>query len=335
MSRKAREIPWLEPNDAGTYYVHWYDSKAGRTKRLSLKTADKTIAQGLYAEFLSEKAAVQDEPPPSVMTVAAVLDYYHDEHVVNNVVDKVRPTYAIAALKEFFGEEPISAIDKGRCQDFARHRFADDYAPATVRKELITLQSAANFCYEARRITDKDLPRYHFPPNTPARCDKWLTKDQFSELHDAAVGRAKKFIWLAYWTAGRKTAVGLLTKDRVDFVKKQIDLHPPENPRTKKRNAVVHIAGPLAAPLAEWCVETPNDYVLGEPGVPESGFDAAVRKAGLESLGVSPHWLRHSRASHMLQDDVPIVKVARLLGDTVAMVDRVYGHLTPESMADV
>ena len=39
-----------------------------------------------------------------------------------------------------------------------------------------------------------------------------------------------------------------------------------------------------------------------------------------------PHMLRHSRASHMLHDGEDIYKVARLLGDTVATVERVYGH---------
>jgi site-specific recombinase XerC len=36
--------------------------------------------------------------------------------------------------------------------------------------------------------------------------------------------------------------------------------------------------------------------------------------------------LRHSRATHMLMDGEDPYKVAKLLGDTLATVERVYGH---------
>jgi site-specific recombinase XerD len=42
--------------------------------------------------------------------------------------------------------------------------------------------------------------------------------------------------------------------------------------------------------------------------------------------------IRHSRASHLLQDGEDLWKVARLLGDTVATVERVYAHVLPEHL---
>jgi site-specific recombinase XerC len=36
--------------------------------------------------------------------------------------------------------------------------------------------------------------------------------------------------------------------------------------------------------------------------------------------------LRHSRATHMLMDGEDPYKVAKLLGDTLATAERVYGH---------
>jgi site-specific recombinase XerD len=47
----------------------------------------------------------------------------------------------------------------------------------------------------------------------------------------------------------------------------------------------------------------------------------------LEDLGMStkavPHVIRHSRASHLLGNGVPIFDVAKLIGDTLATVERV------------
>ncbi len=46
-----------------------------------------------------------------------------------------------------------------------------------------------------------------------------------------------------------------------------------------------------------------------------------------------PHVLRHSRATHLLQAGVSIYDVARLLGDTIATVERVYGHHSADYLA--
>ena len=58
------------------------------------------------------------------------------------------------------------------------------------------------------------------------------------------------------------------------------------------------------------------------------GFTQACVRAGL--VDVSPHTLRHSAASHMVMAGVPIGEVARMLGDTIMTVERVYGHHSPD-----
>jgi integrase len=56
-------------------------------------------------------------------------------------------------------------------------------------------------------------------------------------------------------------------------------------------------------------------------------FRAACRKVGLPD-SVTYHDLRHGFASAMLVQGLSTVEVAELLGDTVAMVEKVYGHPT-------
>ena len=57
------------------------------------------------------------------------------------------------------------------------------------------------------------------------------------------------------------------------------------------------------------------------------GFRAACKRAGLK--GVSPHIMRHSAATWMAMDDVPMREIARLLGDEEATVERVYAKHSP------
>lgn len=61
----------------------------------------------------------------------------------------------------------------------------------------------------------------------------------------------------------------------------------------------------------------------------KTGFAAAVKKAGLGG-GVSPHTLRHSRATHMMQDGVAIWEAAGALGMSDDILRRVYGHHHPD-----
>jgi len=48
--------------------------------------------------------------------------------------------------------------------------------------------------------------------------------------------------------------------------------------------------------------------------------------------GVTPHTFRHTLATWLCQDDVSLVKIARILGDTVETVERHYAHHVPTDL---
>jgi len=58
------------------------------------------------------------------------------------------------------------------------------------------------------------------------------------------------------------------------------------------------------------------------------GFASACRRAGLE--GVSPHTLRHTCATWLMQQGVDIWDAAGFLAMTVETLERVYGHHHPD-----
>jgi integrase len=59
------------------------------------------------------------------------------------------------------------------------------------------------------------------------------------------------------------------------------------------------------------------------------GFAAAVRAAGLGS-DVTPHVLRHTAATWMMQAGVDLWQAAGFLGMTVEMIEQRYGHHHPD-----
>jgi integrase len=65
----------------------------------------------------------------------------------------------------------------------------------------------------------------------------------------------------------------------------------------------------------------------------KKAFKKAARQAGLDD--VSPHTLRHTAASWMVQRGVPFPRVARYLGHKDSRVtERVYAHHAPDYLKE-
>lgn len=267
------------------------------------------------------------------LTVAEALDQYAREHKVGA---EDRRQYAIDHLTILIGSKPLAAVDIPLCRWYKQQRRVKD---ATTRRELGVLQAAANHALRWRRITAAEMPSIELPPNSDPRM-LWLFEDELQRLRDAATGRARLFIDLAYYTASRKGAIEHLTWDRVDLVNRRISLADPRDRLNKKRKPVVPIAEPLAERLRQ---ETGAGYVLGHAQDIRPAFDAVAHRAGLEILParegrpegrLTPHVLRHTRATHLLQKGVQPFAVAALLGDTLTTVLRVYGHHCPSYLEE-
>ena len=75
-----------------------------------------------------------------------------------------------------------------------------------------------------------------------------------------------------------------------------------------------------------------SDYVIAYDGQPVRGikrsFATAVRVAGLD--GISPHVLRHTAITMMMQRGVAPWHVAGFVGATMETIQRVYGHHAPD-----
>jgi integrase len=63
----------------------------------------------------------------------------------------------------------------------------------------------------------------------------------------------------------------------------------------------------------------------------KTGFKHAVKIAGLWGK-VTPHTLRHTAATWLMQRGVPIWQAAGYLGMSAEMIERTYGHHHPDYM---
>ncbi len=356
MARARQELPWTERR-GGTYYAFWYDPTDRRTKRLSLRTSDPATAQTRFSTFLAEGAGTLFNTGSEGLTVHQALDSYFKEHVETKVTDVARQRVAISHLKAFFKTMPLKDVDVPACRGYAAARRKGVIgsgrgvrprldgttkisankagSDATIRRELHVLVAAANHAEQWKRITHSDMPTFELPVERSAGKAPWLTRQELARVIRSTQrgSRLRDFIRLAYRTGSRRKAIETLTWKQVDLTHSRIDLAKHGERQTTKRRPVVPLFCEVRR-LLERRLAGGGQYVFGDQIDIYREFNAHLVGLGMAHKA-NPHILRHSRATHLLQAGASIYDVARLLGDTVATVERVYGHHAPEFMADI
>ncbi len=143
-------------------------------------------------------------------------------------------------------------------------------------------------------------------------------------------------------TAARKRAILDLTWDRVDFEIGVIHLAVPGRRLTKKKRPSVPISDTLRPVLKRMHEERINDYVMDSGAEVWITIQLIVERSGVvpappkrkpnekpKSTGISPHTFRHTAATQMARRGVPLYDIAGVLGNSLAMVEKVYAKHCP------
>lgn len=324
-----RNIPRLEERDS-FYYARWYDEKTKTAKRHSLRTKDESTARIRLITFIEHFTGINP------LWVREILKCYIDNNP--DIVDLSRLRSSVKALTAFMGNRTITSIDVPLCREYAEKRGV---SPATIARDLGVLKAAANFAVKWKVIRVDQLPVIEMPKSLPKR-ETWLLRDELETLKDNADDVMYAYIRIMYYTGSRKRAIETMEWSQVDFNRKTISLAKHGERKTNKRRPTVPM-GDLEEMLQFMYDNRENDFVLGSTKDLAYKFKQLAKECGLLNLKardgrpegkLTPHLIRHSRATHLLEKGVSIYTVAKLLGDNVSTVETVYGHVTLSSMAD-
>lgn len=151
----------------------------------------------------------------------------------------------------------------------------------------------------------------------------------------------RRFILIGLYTGTRHSAMRALlweealTQAWVDLDKGMIYRRGRGERETTKRRPVVKLPPRLLAHMRRWrrldaARKVPPNTVLhhgGEPiaGKIRTGFEGCVRDAGLPK-DVTPHWMRHTAATWLMEGGVDMWDAAAYLGMSVTTLEKHYGH---------
>jgi integrase len=311
------------------FYITW--TEHGRSSKRSTGTADREQAEAIFGEWLQARGRRTSPRDPNEILVTELLTEYAvakaDEVMAPRVIG-----YAIDALTSFWHGRTVAEVTKQTCK---LYRTARGRSANTIRRELSVLRAAINFAHEEGRIT---RPVHVELPEAPESRKRWLTRREAAQLIRASRTPTARlymplFILLGLYTGRRKEAILSLRWPQTDLEARRIDFEVAGRRRTNKRRGVVPIPSRLLPHLKRARKRgTDLGYVLHRNGERildiKKGFAAACERAGLKD--VTPHTLRHTAATWLMQCGTPIWEAAGFLGMSEKMLRDVYGHHHPD-----
>lgn len=244
-------------------------------------------------------------------------------------------------LVPFFGNHRADKVSNFLVQHYKRRRLDDGAKLATVNRELSTLSHMMNQIAKWKWIKDDERPEIE-KDEEPRKKIVILKPDQAEALYRGAVAdqdtRTWLFVAIGLNTAMRHSEILRIRCDDIDLAERRIYIE-----RAKAGQRVQPITASLAQALAridnqhssEWLfpatkrdTKTPYRRDMGRQ------FERAVTRAGLDPRKVTPHVMRHTGITRLVQAGVDIPTIQKISGHkTIAMVMR-YVHLSDEHIDD-
>lgn len=290
--------------------------------RTGIAEANVAEADKALSEYLGAKHKPEPSPSPSI---AEVLAAFLKERVPH-MRSARNARYNIGSLERWWGEKRVSDINARTCREYASAR-----TPSAARVDLIKLRSAVKYWHQEYGPLDQQ-PNFWLPPQEAPR-ERWLSRSEAASLLWSAmrVSYLKRMILLGLYTGSRPGVIKELEWSWIDFEAGVMRRRAPgEAERANKRRPNVRLGARILAHLRRWKridagkVKWIVNYHGRKLADPHDSWRKAVKRAGLK--GVTPHTLRHTRATWLMQSGVDLWEAAGHLGMSVQTLERTYGH---------
>lgn len=352
---------WIEETRNGKYKAveRYTDYLTGKTKRVSVTMEKNTAQARKVAQIaLQEKIrqAYTGKKEEKKLTFADLVEQYREDQKLTVKMSTYKRNYfACNTLKDILGENTL--VNRLSAK-YVRDRFlATGKAPGTLNEHMTRFKALIRWGYHNDLISDisylDKLEPFKDTPHKEKIQDKYLEAEELKKLLDGMkIEKWKlltKFLALSGLRFGEAAALlisDMDLKERVIHVTKTFD---PVNlvvttPKTLCSVRDVYIQDELKALCKQIKLHTLQQNILfGHPDSQilfssESGdyieyyaYNKYLKENSLKILkrGITAHTLRHTHASLLLEQGVPIDVISRRLGHENSQVTReIYLHVT-------
>lgn len=356
---------WLRPprrNSGGktTHAATWVILDSGRQHPTGCGIDDRAEAERALAAHIAEKYEVprRDRDLHNVPIADVILIYMRD--VGPSQVRQKALGERCERLLRWWAGKSLSDVSSATCAAYTSARGGRGGA----RRDLEDLRAAIR--HHSKEGLHRGEVRVTLPEKGAPR-ERWLTRDEAARLLWACwrtremqrrgrKGTPGEALPTKRWTmrhVARFILIGLYTGTRASAIasaswsvaagRSYVDLDRGVFYRlavgaraTKKRQPPVPLPPRLLAHMRRWRdIGGPDGYFVEHHGEPvasvKTAFSRAVEIAQLPGR-VTPHTLRHTAATWLMQAGVPMWEAAGFLGMSVEVLERTYGHHHPDHL---
>lgn len=345
---------WLRPARPGRKAA-WFILDGKRHIGTGCGPRDLEAARLRLAAYITEAYRPERrERHIDAVRIADVITIYATDRVAGHP-DAKRITRRLDRILDWWGEKSLADVTGESCRAYVAHRGNDGGA----RRDLQDLSAAIGHHHREGLHREEVIVALPAPGNARER---FLTRGELARLiwtcwraTETQRGRAtgkrtmrhlSRFLLLAYYTASRPGAVLTASwhaapgRSYLDLIGGVFYRLKDGGRATNKRQPPVRLPPRMLAHLRRWrdgglC----EHYAVEWQGKPVASIKTALGKAivaaGLdESAGaISPHTLRHTAVTHMLQRGASLWEAAGFAGMSPAMAEKRYGHQSPDYQA--
>jgi integrase/recombinase XerD len=277
-----------------------------------------------------------------------------DEYLLALDVERGLSANTIAAYRRDLGQY-LEFLDQAEpdpesVERYVAHLRSADLASSTVGRKLAAIRGLHRFLViEGLRQTDPTLllesPRRGEPFPKALTVDQAIALVEAPDLRSVKGRRDSALLEFLYATGARVSeAVG------VDLGHLDLDDRVVLVTGKGAKQRLVPMGGKAVTALSRWLPDRLSLIRRGQRGDPlflnlrgrrlsrQGAFDvvrANAGRAGIEGVEVSPHVLRHSAATHMVEAGADLRTVQEILGHATISTTQIYTKVSPAHLVEI
>lgn len=241
-------------------------------------------------------------------------------------------------------------LTKQRIEQFIQHLRTKGFASKSIARKLSAVREFCKFLYSEKIITDNPAQNI-LTPKQEKPLPKFLTAEEINSLIQAAatskdirIQRIAVMIELMYATGMRVSELVAIPVTALNFRKKQVTIF---GKGSKER----------IVPVAEHAIDTLANYEklrhefikknsespflfpslhAADGHLTRDAFFKDLKnlavECGIYPSRISPHVLRHSFATHLINNDADLRSVQKMLGHESINTTEIYTHITSQKL---
>jgi integrase/recombinase XerC len=252
-------------------------------------------------------------------------------------------------LESFFGSQDLPGIEHNHIRSWLAQLKEKGMTSKSLNRKISTLRTFFKYQVKTGKITQNPLTKV-IAPKIKKRLPVFIKEEDIKKLTESLdisaenwkSLNAKMLVFLFYNTGLRLTELIHLKPGQIDFHKSVLKVLGKGN-----KERIIPISRQIVSILQDYQqlkkkeFESTDDYVLvtekGKMMYPKYAYLLVKKYLGeISSLDKkSPHVLRHSFATHLMNHGADLSAVKELLGHSSLAATQVYTHNTIEKLKEV